>query len=65
MENFLEEPDNSIFGGRFNDWRKIRVKYLEDIVGKDWFNGKQNEKLCRSCFLRSLLCGASGLGRRV
>lgn len=37
--NILDE-ENEVFGGWFNEWRKVRVKKLENILGKDWFEGK-------------------------
>jgi SAM-dependent methyltransferase len=35
------EPDESAFGGIFNTWRFLRVKKLENVLGKEWFSKKK------------------------
>ena len=39
MEPYILDEDNQIFGGWFNDWRRVRVNKLEEVLGTDW-NGK-------------------------
>ena len=39
MQDYLFE-NNDIFGGWFNDWRRVRVNKMIEVLGEHWFQGK-------------------------